>query len=329
MSEAMATELAPAQPAAIQRAAELLRKNSLVAFPTETVYGLGGHALDESAVRAIFTAKDRPPGNPLIVHIADPSDVGSVAADWPESAARLAARFWPGPLTLVLPKHAQVPAAVTAGGPTVAVRVPAHPVAQQLLQCARIPLAAPSANRASELSPTTAQHVMKSMSGRVPLVLDGGKCPGGIESTVVDMTTNPPRLLRPGLISIVQLQEVIGELDTTAPPTSEVRSPGRSNRHYAPKTQMILATDHGTMIVQDLILMGMKVGWLTYSDAPQVDGCRRQDMPQELSEYCAALYAALHQFDEWRLDCIVVAAVPDTPDWTAVRDRLERGSTRG
>src|SRR5262245_52423466 len=178
---------------AIARAAVVLRAGGLVAFPTETVYGLGANALDATAVRRIFTAKGRPANNPLIVHVAGAAHVGRVAAAWPALAARLAERFWPGPLTLILPRSAAVPDEVTAGGPTVAVRVPAHPVARALLEAAGVPVAAPSANRSTQLSPTTAAHVLRGLNGRIDLLLDGGPTAGGLESTVLDLTTEPPR----------------------------------------------------------------------------------------------------------------------------------------
>src|SRR5437660_12869477 len=184
------TRIFIAEPAAIAEAAAVLRRGGLVAFPTETVYGLGGNALDPAAVARIFAAKGRPATNPVIVHVADAAGVPLVAAAWPDPAARLAARFWPGPLTLVLPRRPEVPDVVTAAGPTVAVRVPAHPVARALLRAAGVPVAAPSANRSSELSPTTAEHVLRGLGGRIDLILDAGPCPGGIESTVLDLTSD-------------------------------------------------------------------------------------------------------------------------------------------
>ena len=176
----------------------MLRRGGLVAFPTETVYGLGANALDAEAVRHIFAAKGRPATNPVIVHVAEIARVREVVADWPPLAERLAGRFWPGPLTLVLPRHPALPALVTAGGPTVAVRVPLHPVALALLRAAVVPVAAPSANRSTRLSPTRAEHVLAGLAGRIDLLLDGGPASGGLESTVLDVTTVPPRLLRRG-----------------------------------------------------------------------------------------------------------------------------------
>ncbi len=192
-TEVLAVDAHVPQSDRIARAAAVLRGGGLVAFPTETVYGLGALALDAAAVGRIFAAKGRPANNPVIVHIADLKQIEQVAAEWPDAAERLARRFWPGPLTLVVPRNADVPDATTAGGPTVAVRVPAHPVALALLRAVGAPVAAPSANRSAELSPTLAEHVLRGLDGRIDLVLDGGPTAGGIESTVLDMTTSPPR----------------------------------------------------------------------------------------------------------------------------------------
>ncbi len=236
--------LDPAAPnaEAIAEAARVLREGGLVAFPTETVYGLGANALDASAVARIFAAKGRPANNPLIVHVADTRAARRVVADWPPLAAMLAERFWPGPLTLVLPKRDTVPDAVTASGPTVAVRVPAHPLAQALVRAAGVPIAAPSANRSTELSPTRAEHVLRGLDGRIDVLLDGGPTAGGIESTVLDLTATPPRLLRPGLLSIAELESVLGPLSRSLPSsvetTQSLPSPGLLPRHYAPRTPL-------------------------------------------------------------------------------------------
>ena len=199
-------------PAIVARAAGVLRDGGLVAFPTETVYGLGANALDPNAVERIYSAEGRPAYNPLIVHIADASDAPLIAAEWPERAEMLARAFWPGPLTIVLPKKPNVPDGVTAGLPSVAIRVPAHPVARALLAAARIPVAAPSANRSMMLSPTTAAHVAKSLGDSVDLILDGGPTNVGIESTVIDLTTPTPTLLRPGMISAEAIGRIIGPI---------------------------------------------------------------------------------------------------------------------
>jgi L-threonylcarbamoyladenylate synthase len=313
----------------IAQAAAVLRAGGLVAFPTETVYGLGAHALDAAAVRRIFEAKGRPAHNPLIVHIAATAEVREVAADWPASAARLAECFWPGPLTLVLPKNARVPYEVTAGGPTVAVRLPAHPVARALLEAAGIPVAAPSANRSSRLSPTRAEHVLRDLEGCIDLVLDGGPCPGGIESTVLDLTTSPPRLLRPGLVSLAELEAVIGPvvLPGQLPEGCVLPSPGLLSRHYAPRTPLECAADGGRERVAELCRKGRRVGWLTFGPPREVPpGAVVRTLPGDPMGYAAGLYAALHELDVAGLDCIVAALPPDAVEWQAVRDRLRRAS---
>jgi L-threonylcarbamoyladenylate synthase len=317
------------QPERIARAAAVLRAGGLVAFPTETVYGLGANALDAAAVQRIFAAKGRPANNPIIVHVAGTAEVGQVAAEWPGQAARLAERFWPGPLTLVLPRKAAVPDAVTAGGPTVAVRMPAHPVALALLRAAGVPVAAPSANRSSQLSPTRAAHVLRDLEGCIDLVLDGGPCPGGIESTVLALAP-APRLLRPGLVGLAELEEVLG---TVLPPAARAEggalpSPGMLPRHYAPRTPLECAADGGRDRVAELCRQGQRVGWLTHGQAVDVPpGAAVRDLPAEPGGYAAGLYAALHDLDAAGLDRIVVVLPPDTAGWQAIRDRLRRASS--
>ncbi len=317
------------QPAAIARAAAVLRSGGLVAFPTETVYGLGALALDAAAVRRIFAAKGRPANNPLIVHIADITEVSHVAAVWPDAAERLARRFWPGPLTLVVPRTAAVPDATTAGGPTVAVRVPAPPVALALLRATGAPIAAPSANRSSELSPTTAEHVLRGLDGRIELVLDGGPTTGGVESTVLDVTTSPPRLLRPGLIGPAELEAVVGPVVRPAALQADAAlpSPGMLARHYAPRTPLECTTD-GRGRVEELLAGGKRVGWLTFFAALEhgPPGLVVRKMPADPAGYAALLYAALHALDEAGVDRIVVDRPPDGDEWLAVRDRLRRAA---
>ena len=228
------------EPEVIHRAAEVIRAGGLVAFPTETVYGLGANALDSAAVARIFEAKGRPATNPLIVHVSDAPEVLNVASRWPETAAKLADRFWPGPLTLVVPKGEKVPSVVTAGGPTVAVRCPNHAVARALIREAGVPIAAPSANRSTELSPTRAEHVLKGLNGRINMLLDGGHCSGGIESTVVDVTGTIPRVLRPGLVTVSMLEAVCGRVEIGAKDGGVSRSPGQMAKHYSPRTPLVL-----------------------------------------------------------------------------------------
>lgn len=302
------------------RASERLRAGRLVAFPTETVYGLGANALDPAAVREIFRAKGRPSTNPLIVHVLEAPQVANVVAKWPETAARLAERFWPGPLTIVVPRQPAVPDEVAAGGPTVAVRCPNHPIAHALLRAAGVPIAAPSANRSTELSPTRAEHVLRSLGGRIDMILDGGPCPGGIESTVIDVTPEVPRLLRPGLITVPMLEEVIGRVEVGTKPEGIARSPGQMERHYSPRTRLVLARDPDTVHrrLKDSGLKVISVGCDLIYDYRAIS-----DDP---IEYAADLYRLLHELDDGRFDCIVVELPPDTPEWAAVRDRLTRAA---
>ncbi len=325
----------------ITTAADVLRRGGLVAFPTETVYGLGANALDPAAVERVFVAKGRPAVNPIIVHVAAGDQVSVVAADWPESAARLAERFWPGPLTLVLPKTVALPDIVTAGGPTVGVRVPAHPVALALLRAAGVPIAAPSANRSTELSPTTADHVLRGLAGRIDLILDGGPTSGGIESTVLDLTADPPRLLRPGLVTPQQIEAVIGSIQRlgepgasvtgasfktpiAGAPASPVRSPGLMSKHYAPRAPLQIADGDGRSRAEELAKNGQRIGWLTWPGTDDVPGTVRVTMPTDPREYAAKLYAALHDLDIAGVDQIVVARPPGGDAWLAIRDRLNR-----
>lgn len=316
-------------PGGIRRAAEVIRAGGLVAFPTETVYGLGANALDPAAVARIFAAKGRPATNPLIVHVADPDQVLTVAADWPEAAAALAARFWPGPLTIVVPKRPGVPDAVTAGGPTVAVRCPAHAVARALIRAAGVPVAAPSANRSNELSPTRAEHVLKGLNGRIEMLLDGGPCPGGIESTVVDVTGSAVRVLRPGLITAPMLEAVVGPVSASHGGNAAgvpARSPGQVAKHYSPRTPLILArnADEADGLHRDLMKAGLRVisvGFDLIFEYRPMDG--------DPAGYAADLYAVLHDLDDGRYDRIVVELPPDTPEWAGVRDRLLRAGSPG
>lgn len=319
-------QIDPAAPdlATVRRAAVVLRGGGLVAFPTETVYGLGANALDESAVRKVFAAKGRPPTNPLIVHVADAGQVEAVAAGWPTAAAALAAAFWPGPLTVVVPRRADVPAAVTGGGPAVAVRCPAHPVAAALIREAGVPVAAPSANRSTELSPTRAGHVLKGLAGRIDAVLDGGPCPAGIESTVVDVTGGGVRVLRPGPVTVPMLEAVVGRVAGPAGPTDERKpmpSPGMMAKHYSPRTPVRLLAGVGIgEMVREASAAGIRVGTILFGGDPAAG------LPDSPREYAAAIYDRLHTLDAAGLDLILVQLPPDTPEWAAVRDRLTRAA---
>lgn len=316
------------EPSAIRAAAEVLRAGGLVAFPTETVYGLGANALDPAAVARIFEAKGRPATNPVIVHVARASDVRNVCAEWPATAARLAERFWPGPLTLVVPKGGAVPEIVTAGGSTVAVRCPNHPVARLLIEFAGVPVAAPSANRSTELSPTRAEHVVKSLNGRIDFVLDGGPCSGGIESTVLDVTGGVPRVLRPGLISAPQIAEVVGRVEVGASAEGVARSPGMMARHYSPRTPLVLVAneDDGIDVLGRFLPTQQPVCWLNLGPTRcYLPGALVVSVPNDPDAYSAMLYRELHVAEENGY-AIIATLPPDTPEWAGVRDRLLRAA---
>jgi L-threonylcarbamoyladenylate synthase len=321
--------LAP-DPDVIARAADVLRAGGLVAFPTETVYGLGANALDARAVERIYTAKGRPAYNPLIVHIADARQATTIAASWPDRAERLAASFWPGPLTIVLPRQPSIPDGVTAGLSSVALRVPAHPVAQALLRAAQLPIAAPSANRSMMLSPTTAAHVAKSLGDLVDVILDGGPTSVGIESTVVDLTTPTPVLLRPGTIGVDDLARIIGPIESAQrQPVGEApRSPGMLDRHYSPRGRLTIATssDVSSTVAREHD-RGRLVGVLLLdATVPAAAAASVARMPRDSAAYASRLYDTLHAMDDAGCDVIVVERVPGDGEWTGVRDRLERAA---
>ena len=323
---------------ALARATAILAEGGLVAIPTETVYGLAADALDADAVARIFAAKGRPASNPLIVHVSGVAMARSLAASWPDAAARITAALWPGPVTVVVPGSAAIPPAVTASGRTVALRCPAQPLARRLIEQLGRPLAAPSANRSEQLSPTTAGHVLEGLGNRVDLILDGGPCGRGIESTVVDCTTTPPRILRPGPLAAAELAATLGgpvasDLPAGLPPTDEpARAPGGHPRHYAPATPLEV-TSRGADRVESLVRAGAAVAWLTLRpDAPEVRAIAATPlaivvpMPASPEDYAARLYATLHALDRRSPERIVVDAPPDTEAWHAVNDRLRRAS---
>lgn len=312
----------------IFEAAEALRRGELVAFPTETVYGLGASALDADAVDRIYAAKGRPSYNPLIVHLAGAADAASVVASWPHTADALARRFWPGPLTMVLPKRGTVPNAVTAGLPSVGIRVPRHPVAQALLVAAGIPVAAPSANKSMQVSPTTGAHVEKSLTDVDGLILDGGHTPVGIESTVIDLTTEPPTLLRPGTISLPEIERVIGPLQVANASGGDEarRSPGMLDKHYAPRASVVLADAHdvGIRLEQARTATDRAGAIIIRADVQPGQAIIR--LPADARAYAARLYSTLHALDDSGCAVIVIERVPEDPEWFGVRDRLERAA---
>jgi len=306
-------------------AAEALRRGELVAFPTETVYGLGALALDEQAVARIFAAKGRPADNPLIAHVSGTPAARELASRWPELADRLAERFWPGPLTLVVPRAPHLPGILTAGLDTVAVRVPAHPVAAALLVAVGAPVAAPSANRSTRVSPTTAAHVTDSLGDVVSVVLDAGAVALGIESAVVDVSGPVPLLLRPGSITRAQIEEVTGPLGE-ASAGGPRRSPGQHARHYAPRARLRLVASPGeaseAAIAEERAggrPVVLAVGWA-------LPGVPLRRLPGSPSGYARALYATLHELDALGHTTVLVEPPPSDPAWEGVRDRLRRAA---
>ena len=314
-----------ADPGEIDHAARLLRAGRLVAFPTETVYGLGANALDAEAVARIYAVKRRPGTSPLIVHVGSIEMAQSLVANWPEIADRLARRFWPGPLTLVLEKQLEkppvIPPTVTAGLPTVGLRMPAHPLALALIRAAGVPLAAPSANRFTELSPTTVDHVRLSLGSDIDYILDGGPCSVGIESTVLSLVEPMPTLLRPGGISRKDLEAIAGPVASAQEaPAGAHASPGMHPRHYSPRTPLLL--------VKDGILPDQGQGvYLQRQHLPSRESVRTIQMPAAAPEYAAALYEVLHQADAGNYNWIAVDLPPSTPEWEAVYDRLRRAAS--
>ena len=311
----------------IDAAVAVLRAGGLVAFPTETVYGLGADASNPDAVRGIYVLKRRPADHPVIVHLADAVQVANWARDVPEAAHRLARRFWPGPLTLVLRRAPGVSDVVTGGQDTVAVRVPSHPVAQRLLRAFGRGIAAPSANRFGRVSATTADHVREEFGDAVPCVLDGGQAEVGIESTIVDLSGEPARLLRPGAITAEALASVIGR-PLSAPGVGSPRAPGTLAAHYAPATPLVLAeSDLLPELAASLIRQGKKVAALARSQARPIEPrLIWLAAPPDANGYAHALYASLRQLDAAGCDAILVERPPAEADWAAINDRLARAA---
>ncbi|MDA8109313.1 MAG: L-threonylcarbamoyladenylate synthase [Betaproteobacteria bacterium] len=306
----------------IRRAAEILRAGGLVAFPTETVYGLGAGAANPEAVARLFAVKGRPADHPVIVHFADAEQAFGWAREVPPGARRLAARFWPGPLTMILRRAARVGDFVTGGQDTVGLRVPAHPVAQELLKAFGGAVAAPSANRFGRVSPTRAEHVRADLGDEVDLVLEGGASEVGIESTIVDLSGERPRLLRPGAIAMTQLEQVLGE-PVAAADSAAPRAPGTLERHYAPKTPLRIVPSHA--LDAEVARAAGRVAVLAFS-RPDERVRLWLRMPRDAAAYAHRLYAALRELDAAGCDRILVEAPPEEPAWQAVRDRLARAA---
>lgn len=317
-----------AGPEEIAHAVRVLREGGLVAFPTETVYGLGADAFRAAAVNRIFELKGRPPSNPLIVHVSGAAMARTVTASWPREAQLLADAFWPGPLSIVLPKVAKLPSAVTAGGPTVAVRCPDHPLTLALLEIFGSPLVGPSANPSGFISPTSAEHVRDAFRGKDVFVLDGGPCRRGIESTVVSLTGGTPRVLRPGMITPGQISQVLGMQVAVGPDgqaDGPAESPGMLASHYAPRTPAALVE---TGAIPARLAAASRAVVLTHSGTPAPPPHTRILMPREAESYAAALYGSLHEADAMGAEQIIVERPPDDDDplWDAILDRLRRAT---
>ncbi len=293
-------------------AAGIIRRGGVVVMPTETVYGLACNAMDADAVRRVFEIKGRPEDNPLIVHISSADQLKTVAASWPKEAEILAERFWPGPLTMVLPKNPKVPNETTAKLDTVAVRVPGHMVARELIRLAGVPVAAPSANLFMSLSPTTAEAVDPEIQVDVDMIIDGGPCEVGLESTVIDLTGPHPRILRPGAVTRAQIQSTLGRPLGELPPPEVKRSPGMYARHYAPKTKLVMVDE-----------VGEDATGLVFQEP--ANG-RQFKMPLDPTAYGVLLYAALRRLDLLNSAEIQVAMPPQIPEWEAVNDRLRKAA---
>lgn len=315
----------------ISAAASALREGQLVAFPTETVYGLGAIATSAEAVAGIFEAKQRPTFDPLIVHIAVRGQLSDVVTHIPPLAMALADAFWPGPLTLVLPKQSTIPDLVTAGLPGVGVRIPAHPIALELLKSVGLPVAAPSANPFGGISPTTAQHVMDGLQSRLPYILDGGPCQVGVESTVVSFMGDHPILLRPGGCAVEALEAIIGPIERAAPNAAlddaAQPAPGMLSRHYAPSTPL-------TVVARDSLANathGQKCGLLSYGKQPFSGSfvrIERLETSEDLQTCASRFFAALRSLDSCGLDVIIAHSFPDHGLGIALNDRLQRAACR-
>jgi L-threonylcarbamoyladenylate synthase len=325
----------PDDPALLE-AARILRAGGLVAFPTETVYGLGANALDAAAVEKIFAAKERPHWDPVIVHVASVEEARGLSLKWPEAAERLAQRFWPGPLTMLLPRAECIPAICTAGRPKVGLRLPAHPVARALIVAAGVPIAAPSANRFGHTSPTTAEHVLADLDGRIDAVLDGGACTLGVESTVLDPGSEPPIIYRPGGVTVEAIRELLGDVMVAAravsdeTPPEALESPGLGIRHYAPQARVMLVESAGELAdvlkVSGDARVGVLLpgGWaLPAHPTALVLPWGRWDEPETMAR---ELYGQMRALDEAGVEVIVCPLPSVDGIGMAIRDRLRKAA---
>jgi len=333
-AEILPTHTAALFNAAVERAAELLRAGEVVALPTETVYGLAANALDPAAVARIFEVKGRPSHNPIIIHVSDLAMAREFVADWPVAAEKLAQSFWPGPLTLVLPRAAGIPDSVTAGGPTVGVRWPSHPFMQAVIRRCGFPLAAPSANPSNSISPTNAAHVNETLGARIKLIVDGGQSQVGIESTVLDVTSCPPTVLRPGMIHAESLLAALGEIGLRTSAGAEpgaLKSPGQLKKHYSPKARLVIMSwNDDAELASRLGALGASPAQtqvIAYSHIPSMSDLGGVSViPHDAEAYARALYAELHRCDAEGALWIVVETLPEGSEWQAIADRLRRAA---
>lgn len=318
--------LAGDEPADIARAAAILRAGGLVAIPTETVYGLGADAANDAAVARIFMAKGRPADHPLIVHIASVEDLAQWARDIPETASKLAAAFWPGPLTLILKRLPGMAETASGGLDTIGLRVPGHPVARALLAEFKGGIAAPSANRFGRISPTSAEHVVAELDGRIDAVIDGGMCSVGLESTILDLSGSRPRILRPGVVTADRLADVVGALDSSV--TNEpLQAPGTLDAHYAPITPLRLVPSHALETEAARLATHGDVVVLARRSALSIPDCRWVQLPEDAMQYGHDLYARLREADALWAQVILIERPPAGTEWIAVNDRLKRAAT--
>ncbi len=333
-AEILPTHTAALFDTAVHRAAEALRRGEVVALPTETVYGLAANALDARAVQRIYEIKGRPSHNPIIVHVSDHAMAARCVREWPPLAPKLADAFWPGPLTLVLPRSQLIPDIVTAGGDTVGVRWPGHPFMQAVIRKCGFPLAAPSANLSNQVSPTNAEHVARQLGGRLGLIIDGGQSQVGIESTVLDVTCDPPKVLRPGMIHDVSLLAVTGRLDHGTGASHEIlRSPGMLRKHYSPKARLVVLawTDESGLQEQlhDAGVASAATHVIAHTHIPLSGEFGRVSViPHDAEAFARALYAELHACDEAGAEVIAVEEPPGTPEWRGIHDRLLRAAAQ-
>lgn len=326
---------------AVRRAVEMLAAGEVVALPTETVYGLAANALNAEAVAKIYSIKGRPSHNPIIVHVADLPMAKRCVAAWPTNAEKLATSFWPGPLTMVLPRAKNIPDIVTAGGETVGVRWPSHPFIQAVIRECGFPLAAPSANLSNAISPTSAAHVSKQLDGKISLIVDGGASHVGIESAVIDLSTQRPRVLRPGMIHAESLAAAIGEgvlNESVGDDSATLRSPGMLRKHYSPKAKLLMLEwkSDAELKSRTRLRFAMarqakhhesRVHVIAHTNIPSTEGFADVSViPRDASAFARAIYAELHRCDEAGAEAIIVEALPNQTEWRGIADRLARAA---